>query len=141
MPSFLIRGLARYAAGSAMAGGSNLSTDFDPDYATVYISKAVSSWRMVMRWLLPFTQATGYRIVIDNPKSHEKIVIDKDTKKFPRLSSAWLRRYDKKEFKEWMAQEKEKEKVRRIAEARGREKFGNSFKLTEDDVLDALNNK
>lgn len=133
MPSFFIRGLARYTAASAMAGGSNSSTDFDPDYATIYISKAVSSWCKVMRWLLPFTQATGFRIVIENPKSHEKIVIDKDTKEFPRLSSTWLRRYDKKELDDWMAQEKKKEKARRIAEARGRERFGDGFTIYEKD--------
>lgn len=131
MPSFFIRGLARYTAASAMAGGSNTSTDFDPDYATAYISKAVNSWRKIMRWLLPFTQATGYRIVIENPKSHEKIVIDKDTKDFPRLTSAWLRRYDKTEFSEWMTRKKEKKEALRVAEARGRKRFGDSFKVSE----------
>lgn len=140
MPSFLIRGLARYAAASAMAGGSNSSTDFDPDYATVYISKAVSSWRNVMRWLLPFTQATGYRIVIENPKSHQQIIIDQHTRRLPRLTSRWLRRYDKQDLREFIAIGKEKKKARRIAEARGRAKFGKSYIPAEKDIQDALNN-
>ena len=102
MPSFLIRGLARYMAASAVAGGSGSSTDFDPDYASLYIHNGIRSWRKVMRWLLPFAQATGYRIVIDNPKSHQQIVIDENTTRLPRLTSSWLRRYDRQEFRAWM---------------------------------------
>ena len=69
MPSFLIRGLARYIAASAMAGSSGTTGfggDFDPDYATLAIRNGVRAWRKLMPWLLPFAQATGYRIVIDN---------------------------------------------------------------------------
>lgn len=140
MPSFLIRGLARYAAASAMAGGSNSSTDFDPDYATVYISKAVSSWRKVMRWLLPFTQATGYRIVIENPKSHQQIIIDQHTRRLQRLTSRWLRRYDKQHLHEFITLEKEKKKARSIAEARGRKKFGDSYTPTEQEISEVQRN-
>ena len=131
MPSFLIRGLARYFAASTMASSSSSSSV--PDYASQDVQKGISVWNNKMRWLIPFVQATGYRIVIENPKSHEKIVIDKDTKEFPRLSSAWLRRYDKKELNEWMVQEEEKEKKRRVAEAMGRKRFGNSFTIYEKD--------
>ena len=80
-----------------------------------------------MRWLIPFVQATGYRVVIENPKSHETIVIDKDTPEFPRLTSEWLKRYNKQEVIEWMAKEKEREIKRRIEEKSGRERFGDSY--------------
>ena len=130
--TFLIRGLARYAAASAMAGGFSSSNDnFDPDYASVDICNGVRSWRKVMRWLLPFAQATGYRIIIENPKSHQQIVIDKHTRHLPRLTPSWLRRYDKQELREWMVQEKENKKVCHIAEVRGRKRFGDSFTLDD----------
>ena len=129
MPSFYIRGLARYFAASNMARNSKPS----PPPKIDEVTEGVSAWNKNMRWLIPFVHATGYRIVIENPKSHEKIVIDKDTKDFPRLSSAWLKRYDKNEISEWMASEKEKENVRRNAEAEGRKRFGNSFTIDEQD--------
>jgi hypothetical protein len=129
MPSFYIRGLARYFAASYMARNSKPS----PPPKIDEVAEGVSAWNKNMRWLIPFVHATGYRIVIENPKSHEKIVIDKDTKDFPRLSSAWLKRYDKNEISEWMASEKEKENVRRNAEAEGRKRFGNSFTIDEQD--------
>lgn len=129
MPSFYIRGIARYFAASYMARSSKPSTPPKIDE----VAEGVSAWNKYMRWLIPFVQATGYRIVIENPKSHEKIVVDKDTKVFPRLSSAWLKRYDKNELSEWMAKEKEKENARRIAEAEGRKRFGNSFTIDEQD--------
>jgi phosphoserine phosphatase len=97
------------------------------------VVEGVSAWNKNMRWLIPFVQATGFRVVIENPKSHEKIVIDKDTKEFPRLSAAWLKRYDKNELSEWMAKEKEKESARRIAEAEGRKRFGDSYTVDEQD--------
>ena len=140
MPSFLARGLARYFAASVMASSSSsssLSNNSDPDYTTPDITKGVSAWNDNMRWLIPFVQATGYRIEIENPKSHEKIVIDKETKKFPRLTSSWLRRYDRKELATWMEQEKKKEKAYKKAEARGRAKFGNSYMPTDQDIRDA----
>ena len=84
MPSFYIRGLARYFAASYMARNSKPS----PPPKIDEVAEGVSAWNKNMRWLIPFVHATGYRIVIENPKSHEKIVIDKDTKDFPRLSSA-----------------------------------------------------
>lgn len=127
MPSFYIRGLARYFAASYMARSSKPSPPPNIDE----VAEGVSAWNKNMNWLIPFVQATGYHIVIENPKSHERIVIDKDTKDLPRLSSSWLRRYDKKDLDEWMAQEKEKENARRIAEARGRERFGDSYKISE----------
>lgn len=129
MPSFYIRGLARYFAASYMARNSKPSSPPKIDE----VAEGVSAWNKNMRWLIPFVHATGYRIVIENPKSHEKIVIDKDTKDFPRLSSAWLKRYDKNEISEWMASEKEKENIRRNAEAEGRKRFGNSFTIDEQD--------
>ena len=129
MPSFYIRGLARYFAASYMARNSKPS----PPPKIDEVAEGVSAWNKNMCWLIPFVHATGYRIVIENPKSHEKIVIDKDTKDFPRLSSAWLKRYDKNEISEWMASEKEKENVRRNAEAEGRKRFGNSFTIDEQD--------
>ena len=129
MSYFLIRGLARYFAASQMARSSRPSSPPKIDE----VAEGVSAWNKNMRWLIPFVQATGYRIVVENPKSHEKIVIDKDTKDFPRLSSVWLKRYDKKELSEWMAREKEKENAHREAEKKGRKRFGNSFTIDEQD--------
>ena len=33
------------------------------------------AWNEHMLWLIPFVQASGYRVEIEYPKSHEKIVI------------------------------------------------------------------
>ena len=140
MPSFLIRGLARYFAASQMASSSSSSSSI-PDYAAIDVMKGVNAWNEKMRWLIPFVQATGYRVVIENPKSHEQIVIDKNTKTFPYLSEKWLRRYDNKELDEWMSKEKDKEEARIIAEARGRAKFGNSYTPTEQDIQNARKNQ
>ena len=123
MPSFLIRGLARHFAVSKMASGSSSSTTPNIDE----VVEGAHAWNEHMLWLIPFVKASGYRIVIENPKSHEKLVIDKDTKVFPYLTSEWLRRYDKQKLAEWEAKEKEKDLVRRKAEERGRKRFGNSF--------------
>lgn len=125
MPSFFARGLARYFAASQMEKMSRPSTPQTPDE----VAEGVSAWNKNMRWLIPFVQASGFRIVIENPKSHEKIVIDKDTKVFPRLTSSWLRRFDKQDLVAWIVKEKEKGIARRKAEARGRAKFGDSYKL------------
>lgn len=130
MPSFLIRGLARYFAASKMASSSNSSTTPIIDE----VVEGANAWNEHMLWLIPFVQASGYRIVIENPKSHEKFVIDKDTKVFPYLTSEWFRRYDKQKLAEWEAKEKEKEEARRIAEERGQAKFGKSFKATDQDI-------
>ena len=135
MPSFLIRGLARYFAASKMASSSYSSSTHNIDE----ILEGAVAWNSNMRWLIPFAQASGFRIEIENPKSHEKIVIDKDTKDFPYLSSEWFRRYDKQILAEWMAHEKEKENARQIAEARGRAKFGDGYKASEQDIHDVLN--
>lgn len=140
MPSFLIRGLARYFAASQMASNSSSSSSI-PDYAAIDVMKGVNTWNEKMRWLIPFVQATGYRIVIENPKSHEQIVIDKNTTTFPYLSEKWLRQYDNKELDEWMSKEKDKEEARKIAETRGRAKFGNSYTPTEQDIQDARKNQ
>ena len=130
MPSFFARGLARYFAASQMEKMSRSATPPNPDW----VAKGVSAWNKNMRWLIPFVQASGYRIVIENPKSHEKIVIDKNTKVFPRLSSSWLKRYDKQDLETWMAREREKEDVRRKVEKQGRARFGDSFKATDQNV-------
>lgn len=129
MPSFLARGLARYIAASYMESSSGSSTN--SPFRGEGISKGIRIWNRSMRWLIPFTQSTGYRIVIENPKSHETIVIDKDTHEFPRLTSEWLKRYNKQEVEEWMAKEKEREKRRRIDEKRGRKRYGDSYMATD----------
>lgn len=125
MPSFLARGLARYFAASYMeSSSSSLSNSL---FSGEGISKGIKIWNKSMRWLIPFVQATGYRVVIENPKSHETIVIDKDTQDFPRLTSEWLKRYNKQEVIEWMAKEKERGNRRRIEEKHGRKRFGDSY--------------
>ena len=125
MSSFYTRNLARYVAASQMEKMSRPATPTVPDY----VEEGVNAWNQHMLWLIPFVQASGYRIVIENPKSHEKMVIDKNTKAFPYLSSSWLRRYDKQDLETWMAKEKEKEDARRKAEELGRKRFGNSFTI------------
>ena len=129
MPSFFARNLARYFALSQMEKMSRPATPTVPDK----VEEGVNAWNQHMLWLIPFVQASGYRIVIENSKSHEKIVIDKDTKVFPYLTSSWLKQYDKNDLETWMAKEKEKEDARREAEERGRKHFGNSFTIDEQD--------
>lgn len=134
MSSFYTRNLARYFAASQMERMSRPSKPQTPDM----VAEGVSSWNRNMRWLIPFVQASGYRIVIENPKSHEKIVIDKDTKDFPCLSSSWLRRYDKQDLKTWMKNKKKMEEARRLAEERGRAKYGDGYKPSEQEINEIL---
>lgn len=149
MPSFLIRGLARYMAASAMEHRTNRSSyNYTPPTPTNNdneLSEAdLSSWHTDMRWLIPFVQATGYSIVIENPKSHEQIVIDQNSKELPPLTLEWMKKYNEQELLEWIEKEEEdKEKklqARQIAEARGRAKFGNSYTATDQDIQETLNN-
>lgn len=134
MSSFLIRGLARYIAASSLAGGSSNTTNFDPDYATLAINKGVRSWHKVMRWLLPFAQATGYRIVIENPKSHQQIIIDQHTTRLPRLTARWLRRYDHNEFSAWRAQSDKRIRAIKRELSRGKARFGSAYTVPADSV-------
>ena len=120
MPSFLIRGLARYFAASAMESRARRQSSYTPPSGTSsdddkQLSSAdLASWQTQMRWLIPFVQATWYQIVIDNPKSHEQIIIDKNTKELPELSLDWMQKYDKQELLEWMAKEKERQQQEEV---------------------------
>ena len=129
MPSFYIRGLARYFAASYMASHPDSSSNSNSSGEG--ISKGIGFWNRSMKWLIPFVQASGYRVVIENHKSHETIIIDKNTQEFPRLTSQWLKRYNKQEVIEWMAKEKERETKRKIEEKGGRKRFGCSFILDD----------
>ena len=155
MPSFLVRGLARYLAASAMersASRSSYNYSTTPSNDDSELSETdLSSWFTDMRWIIPFVQATGYRIVIDNPKSHEQIIIDQETKELPNLTLEWMQKYNKQELQEWMVQEKERKlhdqeqkdkrkRARSIVESHGRAKYGNSYTPTEQDIQDVLNN-
>lgn len=155
MPSFLIRGLARYIAASAMersaSHSSNNYTSTLRNNDNELSESDLSSWHNDMRWLIPFVQATDYNIVIENPKSHEQIIIDKNTQELPVLTLDWMRKYNKQELLEWMEKEKERKlhakkqneknkQARSIAEARGRAKFGDSYTPTEQDVQDIRKN-
>ena len=135
MPSFLARNLARIFALSQMENDFQPSMQSNSDY----VAEGVNNWNKYMRWLIPFAKASGLRIVIENSKSHEKIVIDKDTTNFPRLSSSWLKRYDKQELDTWITNEDKKERARKIAEKRGRAKFGEGYKASNEDIQDVLN--
>ena len=126
MPSFLIRNLARIFALSQM---EKTSQPLIPSI-TDKVAEGVSKWNKEMLWLIPFVRASGYRIVIENPKSHEKIVIDEKTKDFPRLSSSWLKRYDAQELNTWIANEEKREKAQRIKEERDRKKYGDAYKAS-----------
>lgn len=152
MPSFLIRGLARYTAASIMEHNAR-KTSYNTTPTPIENDKQLSdadlcAWNTDMRWLIPFIQATGYRIVIENPKSHEQIVIDKNTTELPQLTLEWMQKYNKQELLEWIDKEKARERVveeekqkrlqaRRIAEARGRAKFGNCYIATDQDIQEA----
>lgn len=139
MPSFYARNLARIFAASHMAKKSESSVSTTPSNND-YIAKGVSAWNKYMRWLIPFVKASGYSVVIENPKSHEKIVINKDTKVFPYLTSSWLKQYNKQELATWMARKEKVKKARQIAEARGRAKYGDGYKATGKEIQDVLNN-
>lgn len=153
MPSFLIRGLARYFAASAMESRARSQSSYTPspdslsDDSKKLSSGDLTSWQTQMRWLIPFVQATGNQIVIENPKSHEQIIIDKNTKELPELSLEWMQKYDKQELLEWITKERVREQqeeeerikkldARRIEEVRGRARFGNSFTLGDKDSND-----
>ena len=149
MPSFLIRGLARYFAASAMESRARHQSSFTPTSATSsddekqISASELAIWQTQMRWLIPFVQATGNQVIIDNPKSHEQIIIDQNTNQLPELTLEWMQ--NTQELLEWIAMErvrhlKEEEErqselqARRIAEIRGRERFGNSFTLKEKNI-------
>lgn len=151
MPSFLIRGLAHYFAASVMESRARRQSSFSPSSRTSSddnkkVSNAdLASWQIHMRWLIPLAQATGFQIVIDNPKSHEQIIIDQNTKVLPELTLQWMQKYNKQELLEWMEKEKKKQQqkeeerrkyleARRIEETRGRARFGNSFSLGEQNA-------
>lgn len=138
MPSFYARNFARIFAASQMAKMSKSSASLTPSNND-YIAKGVSAWNKYMRWLIPFVKASGYSIIIENPKSHEKIVINKDTKVFPCLSSSWLKQYNKQELATWMAENEKIKRARQIAEARGRAKYGDGYKTTDKDIQHVLN--
>lgn len=153
MLSFLIRGLARYTAASIMehkAKSSYNNTLSMPSDVERQLSDAfLCAWQTDMLWLIPFVQATGYQIVIENPKSHEQIVIDPNAKELPTLTLEWMQKYNKQELLEWIEKEKERKcqeeeekqkklQARCIAEARGRAKFGNIFTPSEQDIQDVL---
>lgn len=108
MPPFLVRGLARYFAVSYVAGSSGSYGDYKSDYPTDYIRRGISAWNRSMRWLLPFVKSTGYRVVIENPKSNQQIIIDQHTTEFPLLTEKWLRKYDKRKLREWLSEDKRK---------------------------------
>ena len=153
MPSFLIRGLAHYFAASAMESRARRQSSFSPrsgassdDYKKLSDAD-LAGWQTHMRWLIPLAQATGYQIVIDNPKSHEQIIIDQNTKALPKLTLEWMQKYNKQELLEWMEKEKERLQqeeeerqknieARRIEETRGRARYGNSFTLGEQNAQD-----
>lgn len=152
MPSFLIRGLARYYAASAMESRARRQSSYTPPSGTSSNDDKqlspfdLASWQPQMRWLIPFVQATGNQVVIENPKSHEQIIINQNTKVLPGLTLEWMQKYNKEELLEWMADEEktlkqeEAEKQKkledlRIEEARGRARFGNSFTIADKDSI------
>lgn len=151
MHYFLIHGLARFFAASAMERRERRLSSYrpapiDPSKVQKKVSTAdLAKWDEQMRWLIPYVQATGSQIIIENPKSHEQMVIDQNTKELPLLTLEWMQKYDKQELLEWMADEKAKQRyaevekhrkleLQRIEETLGRERFGNSFTLNGIDV-------
>ena len=58
MSSFYARNLARYFAASQMERMSRPATPQTPDY----VAEGVSAWNKNMLWLIPFVQASGYRV-------------------------------------------------------------------------------
>ena len=113
MPSFLIRGIAAYIAASDMERRESRKPSYhypeDSSDDVKLSATDLNSWNTQMRWPIPFVQATGYKIVIENPKSHEQIVIDQNTIELPDLTLDWMLKYNKQELLEWMANEKKKQ--------------------------------
>lgn len=155
MSSFIIHGLSRFFAASVMESRERRMSSYTPspvpstDTEKDLSDSDLDNWDTQMRWLVPFAQATGYQIVIENPKSHERIVIDQNTEELPSLTLEWMKKYNKEELLEWIDREKGRERLkdeerqktinaRRIAEARGRAKFGDSYTPSEQDIQDAM---
>ena len=144
MSSYLIRGLAHYCAASVMESRERRRNSYRPTPQPTpkdedkLADADLADWRSHMRWLIPFVQATGSKVIVDNPKSHEQIIIDQNTKELPALTLKWMQEYDKQKLLEWIDVEKKKQQKneeerqrklqeRRRAEACGRERFGSSF--------------
>lgn len=144
MSSYLIRGLAHYCAASVMESRERRRNSYRPTPQPTpkdedkLTDADLADWRSHMRWLIPFVQATGSKVIVDNPKSHEQIIIDQNTKELPALTLKWMQEYDKQKLLEWIDVEKKKQQKneeerqrklqeRRRAEACGRERFGSSF--------------
>ena len=76
MHYFLIHGLARFFAASAMERRERRLSSYrpapiDPSKVQKKVSTAdLAKWDEQMRWLIPYVQATGSQIIIENPKSH-----------------------------------------------------------------------
>lgn len=151
MPSFLIRGLAHIFAASVMERSASRSPYVPPTPATDEKEPPLStaSWQTDMKWLIPFVQATGYSVVITNPKSQERIVIGPDTRELPPLTVGWLRRYDERDFQaklrevEYLRRQQHQEDARRAAAKqlacqRGQARFGSNYKPTEADIQEAM---
>lgn len=102
-----------------------------------------------MKWLIPFVQATGYSVVITNPKTQEKIVVSPNSRNLPPLTVDWLRRYDERDFQaklrevEYLSRLQRQEDARRaaaerLARQRGQARFGSNYKPTEADIQEAM---
>ncbi len=131
MPSFFIRGLARYIAASAMerrASRSHSSHSYTPirikanNYSE--LSEAdLCSWSTDMRWLIPFVRATGYRIVIEIPSRMNELLLTRIPRNFLGLLSSGCRNITCKNFlngwhkkkKEICMSESRKKKEKRLA--------------------------
>ena len=152
MPSFLIKGIAHYIAASFMESRARRSS-YTPASVPAQEEKeaplSVASWKTDMKWLIPFVQATGYSVVITNPKSHEQIVIGPHTRDLPSLTVDWLRRYDEKEFQlklreaEHLGRLQQQEEARRaaaerLARQRGQARFGSNYTPTEAEIREAM---
>lgn len=148
MSSYLIRGLAHYCAASVMESRERRRYSYrptpqpKPKDEDKLADADLADWHAQMRWLIPFVQATGSKVIVDNPKSHEQIIIDQNTKELPALTLKWMQEYDKQKLLEWIDVEKNKQQKneeerqrklqeRRRAEACGRERFGSSFVLDD----------
>lgn len=151
MPSFLIRGLAHIFAASVMERSASRSPYVPPTPVPEEKEPplSVASWKTGMKWLIPFVQATGYSVVITNPKTQEKIVVGPNTRELPPLTVDWLRRYDEKDFQvklreaEYLSRLQQQEDERRaaakqLARQRVQARFGSNYNPTEDDIKEAM---
>lgn len=93
MPSFLVRGVARYLAASYVANSSS-SPDYKPEDDNIRIYHVQRKWRRIARrkvWkrMLNIIGKAGVTVKLVNPRTGETITIG-NTLPTPKIPQEWL---------------------------------------------------